>query len=135
MKNFTGKPISIFKNVLTFSFIISFSFVGLAQKTKTVKPSVIAKSTSMRYVPSMASRDYLIPFEDIKKEAKDGRSKRNIPVLGKGSTGDDVLAKNPHPMSQSRQGRAPSLVFDAYSSSSQPTDPSGAVGPNHYFAV
>jgi len=135
MNNSTKNSISIFKIGLTFLFIICFSFAGIAQITKTVKPTVIAKSTSMRYVPSMASRDYLIPFEDIKKEAKDGRSKRNVPVLGKGSTGDDVLAKNPHPMSQSRQGRAPSLVFDAYSSSSQPTDPSGAVGPNHYFAV
>ncbi|NNJ81784.1 MAG: hypothetical protein HKP11_06280, partial [Flavobacteriaceae bacterium] len=89
----------------------------------------------MRYVPSLASRGELIPHRDVVKEAKDGRSHLNIPCPEIGSTGDDVLALNPNPATQSLPGRAPSLVFDAYASGSQPTDPAGAVGPNHYFAV
>ncbi|PQB03736.1 T9SS-dependent choice-of-anchor J family protein [Aureitalea marina] len=99
-------------------------------------PTLIDRSDGMRYVPSLTTRTaQLIPHTDVPGEAKDGRSKRNVPVPGKGSTGDDPLAINPHPSSQSRQGRAPSLVFDAYTSSSNPTDPSGALGPNHYFVV
>ncbi len=38
-------------------------------------------------------------------------------------------------MEQTLPSRAPSVVFDAYASSAQPTDPSLAIGPNHVFVV
>ena len=116
-------------------FVFCFSNNGIAQETDDSKPFIVTSTTSMRYVPSLASRSSLIPAEDVTNEAKDGRSKKSIPVKGTVVESDDILAKNPDPMTGTRNGRAPSLTFDAYSSGSQPTDPSGATGPNHYFAV
>ena len=47
----------------------------------------------------------------------------------------DILAKNPHRLKNKIPTRMPEIVFDTAESSSAPTDPAGAVGPNHYFAV
>lgn len=89
------------------------------------------------YVPSMASRwNDLIPAEDTQEEAKDKRSLTNKVIIGKDNqTEDDYYVRNRHEMEQSIRVMPPSIVFDAYSSGSQPTDPSLAVGPNHVFVV
>lgn len=87
-------------------------------------------------VPSLSSRANLIPGEDSIGEAKDRRSIRASVIIGKNpQTEDDFFYANPNPAAQSRAALPPDLVFDAYSSGSQPTDPAIAVGPNHVFAV
>ena len=48
---------------------------------------------------------------------------------------DDFFVLNRSELEQSITLAPASLVFNAYSSSSQPTDPSLAVGPNHVFIV
>ncbi|MEM7187004.1 MAG: choice-of-anchor J domain-containing protein [Bacteroidota bacterium] len=126
---------SILRTALFVFLIFGFYAEGNAQRNQVQRPEVITETSAVRYVPSLASRSELIPFQDVVQEARDGRSNLNIPCPEVGSTGDDALAMNPHPATQSIPGRAPSLVFDAYSSGSQPTDPAGAVGPNHYLAV
>ncbi len=85
----------------------------------------------MEYVTSMASRpNDLIPSDNSIKEAKDKRSMGNQIVVGKDiQTEDDYFVRNRHDLEQSTRMAAADLVFDAYISGSQPTDPSLAVGP------
>jgi subtilisin-like proprotein convertase family protein len=108
-------------------------------KNEPQKPVQIGVPTKIEQVPSLASRmnSLVRPNLMVKDEAKDGRSRssRIDLVIGKGSKGDDILAKNPHKLTGKISGRSPELVFETGVSSSQPTDPAGAVGPNHYISV
>lgn len=99
-------------------------------------PIYIGLPDRIEYVQSIASRSNLI-IADLseKKEMLDGRASKYDVIAGKGSTGSDILAQNPHPLKNTIDTKAPSLVFETGESGSQPTDPAGAVGPNHYFAV
>ena len=65
----------------------------------------------------------------------DGRSSRYEVVIGKVSVGDDVLAIKSKHLRNKIPSKTPELVFDTGASGSQPTDSSGAVGPNHYISV
>ena len=90
----------------------------------------------MYEVPSLASKwNELIPYVDEVKEIQDGKATPYGIVAGKGSSGEDLLAENQAELYQKIQGKTPSIVFEAALSSSSPTDPAGAVGPNHYVAV
>jgi hypothetical protein len=94
------------------------------------------ESLPMYYVPSLASRSHLIPAEYTEEEAKDRRSIRNKVVIGKEKQDtDDYYVLNRHETEQSIRVMPPSIVFDAYSSGSQPTDPSMAIGLDHVFVV
>ncbi|RLD19010.1 MAG: hypothetical protein DRI69_09340, partial [Bacteroidetes bacterium] len=95
------------------------------------------KVSSVEYVTSMASRpDDLIPSDNSVKEAKDKRSRSNNIVQGKDpQVQDDFFVRNKHEKAQSLRTPPASLVFDAYSSGSQPTDPSLAIGPDHVMVV
>lgn len=67
---------------------------------------------------------------------QDGRASRNLIVPGKDpQIEDDYFVRNPDKMEQVLSGRAPTLVFDAAASNSQPTDPAVGVGPNHVVVV
>ena len=120
--------------ILAFAFLLSlFSF---SQDNDRVGPVATGTSEQMYEVPSLASRmNDLIPYVDETKEMQDGKATPNDIVAGKGSSGDDLLAKNPGELYQKIQGKTPSIVFNAAFTSSSPTDPAGAVGPNHYIAV
>lgn len=110
-----------------------FSFTANAQE----KPNYIGTVSSVEYVSSILSRpNDLIPADNSVKEAKDKRSLGSQIVIGKDpQTEDDYFVKNKHELDQTLKMAPPSLVFDAYSSGSQPTDPSLAVGPNHVMVV
>jgi hypothetical protein len=98
-------------------------------------PSFVGNLTLTGHTPSIQSRiSELPPATDKEEEMMDGRSAKYNVIPGKGSTGDK-LAENPHPLRNMIPGRAPSLVFDAAFSGSQPTDPALAVGPNHVMVV
>jgi hypothetical protein len=121
------------------SFVLLFAFVFMAnaQENEGTGPTYVGTVTSMEYVPSIASRmgDLTAAPTSI-GEAQDGRSSGNKVVIGKDAqTEDDYFVRNQDPLTQKLKGKAPSLVFDAYSSGSSPTDPSMAVGPNHVFVV
>ena len=116
------------------------AFIGHAQESeiKTQGPISVDYPTKIEHVPSLASRTNLILDESVApKEMEDGRIRESkVEVIpGKGSKGPDLLAKNPHPLKNKIPTRMPELVFDTAESGSAPTDPAGAVGPNHYFAV
>lgn len=122
------------KLAYTFFAVALLSVVGMFAQEG---PSYIGTITSMEYVPSIQSRLAEIPaFENVEKEAEDGRSSRHKVIPGKDAqTEDDFFTRNPDPMTGVLQGNPPSIVFDAYQSGSQPTDPSIGVGPNHVVVV
>ncbi len=104
------------------------------------KPFQVLQPDAVDHVPSISSRlDNLTVVDLLEiKEMQDGRGKlkkrHNTIVPGKGSDGDDQLAllqKN----AQQNPNNSAELVFETAASNSQPTDPAGAVGPNHYIAV
>ena len=126
------------KTQLLLKFLILCLTIPIsAQVADKQKPSFIGSVSSMEYVTSLASRQNdWIPSDDSVKEAKDKRSLGNLVVEGKDpQTEDDYYVRNRHEQEQSVRMAPASLVFDAYASGSQPTDPSLAVGPNHVFVV
>ena len=106
-------------------------------KNEPQKPYLIGKPSKVEYVASIASRmnDLVRPDLQQQKEMLDGRSSKYDVVIGKGSEGDDPLAKYSDNLRNSIPSRTPELVFETGASNSNPTDPSGAVGPNHYISV
>jgi hypothetical protein len=117
--------------------IITYTVPVAGQVNVEQKPNFVGAVTSMEYVTSLASRPQdWIPSDTSVKEAKDKRSLENQIVAGQDpQTEDDYYVRNRHEMEQSVRMAPASLVFDAYASGSQPTDPSLAVGPNHVFVV
>lgn len=119
--------------------MLLMSSMMMAQETVPNEPQGVAEygeSLPMFYVPSLASRSVLIPAEYTEEEARDRRSIRNKVVIGKEKQEtDDYFVLNRHETEQSIRVMPPSVVFDAYSSGSQPTDPSMAVGLDHVIVV
>ena len=109
-------------------------------KKQSQKPFQIGLPSKIEKVPSIASRIHSLIRPDLTsdKEMPDGRSRRSSKidvVIGKGSKGDDLLAKHPNKLKGAIHNRTPELVFETGQSGSSPTDPAGAVGPNHYISV
>ena len=117
--------------------IFLFSVTITAQSNQQMNASFIGTATSVEYVTSMASRPQdLTPVSTKIREAKDKRSIANQIAMGQDpQVTDDYFVINKNQMEQSITRAPASLVFDTYSSNSQPTDPSIAVGPNHVMVV
>lgn len=123
---------------LLFAFLLSiFSSSSQAQDNVEAKPTHYGKVSFVEYVSPMASRPGdLLPPDDSIREAKDKRSIGNQIVRGQDpKTQSDYFVRNRHELEQNVSRAPASLVFDTYSSNSQPTDPSLAIGPNHVFVV
>lgn len=115
-------------------FFFAIVFQGQAQEKTNA--TYVGTVGSVVHVPSIASQTNLAPARVKKEQMEDGRASKNIVVPGKDpQTEDDYFVRNPNPLEQKINGREPILVFDAASSSSQPTDPSIGVGPNHAVVV
>jgi len=118
--------------ILLFAFVFNVN----AQKNESQNAFYYGTVTSMVHVPSLASREYLEPADMTPKEAKDKRSGQNNVIIGKDpQTENDYLASNPNRLTGKIQSRDLLFEFQANSSSSSPSDPAGAVGPNHYLSV
>ena len=106
-------------------------------KNEAQKPYSIGVPSKVEHVPSIASRKNNLVRPDLSSNQVmlDGRSSRYEVVIGKVSVGDDVLAIKSKHLRNKIPSKTPELVFDTGASGSQPTDPSGAVGPNHYISV
>lgn len=127
------------KNYLLVSLFMAFACTAYAQEAVPnvpTKADYIGEITAV-HVSSIASRmSEITPAINNSGEANDRRSIRNKVIIGKDTqTEDDYYVRNRHEMEQSVRVSPPSVVFDAYSSNSQPTDPAMAVGPNHVFVV
>ena len=125
---------------LLFTFLLSVFFYtaqAQAQENTEEKPSYYGTISSVEYVTPLVSRpDDLVPPDDSIREAKDKKSIANLIVHGQDpQTEDDYFVRNRQETEQSVSRAPASLVFNTYTSNSQPTDPSLAIGPNHVFVV
>lgn len=119
-----------------FLSLIAFFGVTTFSAQKGEGPTLIGVADKMFEMPSVASKKNPEIWVDKKAEMKDRRFYKHDFLPGKDpQKTDDILAMNPHPLDKKIPGKAPILVFDAASSSSMPTDPTLAVGPNHVFVV
>ncbi len=122
---------------LTLSILLfALIFVANAQENEPSGPTYVGTVGSMIHVPSIASQTNLEPARTKPEVMQDGRASGNKTIVGKDpQTEDDFFVRNPNPLEGKIPGRAPILVFDAAASSSQPTDPSIGIGPNHAVVV
>jgi hypothetical protein len=112
---------------------INYSFA----QNKAEKATSFGKITNVRIVPSIAEQlrtgKFIYADPENIMEAPPKRRLGNKAVPGKGSDVIDAALQTNY---ATRQGRAPSLVFDADTTpQAGVTDPTGAVGPNHYLAA
>tara|TARA_B100000767_G_scaffold161491_1_gene151572 strand:- start:4489 stop:7422 length:2934 start_codon:yes stop_codon:yes gene_type:complete len=124
-------------SIVLIALMLTQTIFSQEVKNEPQKPYMIGKPSKVEYVPSIASRmnDLVRPDLQQQKEMLDGRSSKYDIVVGKGSEGDDPLAKYSDNLRNRTPTREPELVFETGASGSSPTDPSGAVGPNHYISV
>ena len=124
-------------SIVLIALMLTQTIFSQEVKNEPQKPYLIGKPSKVEYVPSIASRmnDLVRPDLQQQKEMLDGRSSKYDVVVGKGSEGDDPLAKYSDNLRNRTPTREPELVFETGASGSSPTDPSGAVGPNHYISV
>lgn len=126
MKNFTR---------LVLLVLMTIGWGMTAQNTDGNAPFYVGQAETVTQMPSIASRTNLIPSTEKEGFVQDGRASKYVIVPGKGNANPDALAQNQHRTAGAIQGKSPSLVFETAFSNSSPTDPSGALGPDHYFAV
>ncbi|MCX6277088.1 MAG: PKD domain-containing protein [Bacteroidetes bacterium] len=111
----------------------SFAFAQNADQPQT--PTLITQSETMIEVPSIAEQianGSFIPAEEKVKEFNPKHWGVNAFIPGKGlPKGNDPLWEKHTQVSQ-RSGRTPILTFVAATAEATPTDPTGAVGPNHF---
>lgn len=98
-------------------------------------PLFTGKARSFKVISPISGKQNLKPAI-VKGEAEDGRSSKNKVIIGKDpQKTNDWLAENKNPLTNKLKTRDLDLVFVGAESSSMPTDPSLAVGPDHVFFV
>ncbi len=109
--------------------------VDAQQSSPQQKATLVTKATYMIKIPSIASQMAAGTFKEAENEAKEFNPKHrdaNKAVPGKGlPKGGDPLWQLQTKASKIK-GKEPILTFQAASASATPTDPTGAVGPNHF---
>ena len=118
-----------------FLLMVSISVIG-QKSNETLKATSVVQTSYMLEVPSIASQIASGTFQEameIPQEVNPKRRDANQAVPGKG------LPAGPDPLWQQQskstmiKGKEPILSFQAAASSTIPTDPTGAVGPNHFM--
>lgn len=126
------------RTILFTFLLLAFSVFGAKAQNQQAAPSTITTLPAPLVVPSIAKQIEAGTFIGIDPNAplRMGNPKRagaNMTVPGKGlPKGDDALVNKQQRVAK-KAGREPSLVFDANVSNYTPSDPTGAVGPNHYL--
>ncbi|WP_299221525.1 GEVED domain-containing protein [uncultured Aquimarina sp.] len=115
-------------------FLFFAIIMGNAQEKEVNKASSVVKAIYLGETPPLSGRT-LIPAKPRSGEINPRRTNGSKVIPGKGSKGVDPLREIQRNTAATHAGRAPSLVFEVNSSSSSPTDPTGAVGPNHYISA
>jgi len=119
------------------AFLLTFSFVHINGQNINgpLNPTLVVTANKVIEIPSIAEQIASGQFEsaeNINKEVNPKRRDANKAVPGKG------LPIGPDPLWQQQskstkiKGKDPILTFEATSSNATPTDPTGAVGPNHF---
>jgi hypothetical protein len=122
--------------ILFLSIFFGFiEFIFAQTGTPVQKATLITKASFMIKVPSIAAQianGEFKPAVDSDKEVNPKHRDANQAVPGKGlPKGTDPLWLQQSKVSKIK-GKDPILTFQAASSNSTPTDPTGAVGPDHF---
>ncbi len=123
-------------NLSLFTALLISSTLLFAQGENELQhATLIGTSEKMIEVLSIASQltnGTFIPARDLNKEVNPKKRGANRAVPGKGlPVGKDPLMDQQIDVATVK-GREPILTFTAASSNTTPTDPTGAVGPNHF---
>lgn len=98
-------------------------------------PTLVTQAFSLTEVPSIAEQIVAGTFKPAVDNGKEFNPKHwgtNTAIPGKGlPKGNDPLWEK-QTRTPLKQGRAPILSFDGATATATPTDPTGAVGPNHF---
>ncbi len=99
------------------------------------KPTYIAHSESVKYVEPLITKHLTPPVQEQKEINPRRNEGRNIIVPGKGlpKGTDPLLQERSHILSHPATN--PLLTFEATHLGVVPSDPTGAVGPNHYVVA
>ncbi len=121
--------------LLMATFALTVLQIQSQTSESTQGPTLIMTSESVIEVPSIASQmadGTFKPAENIPKEFNPKKWGKSNSVPGKGlPKGNDPLIQKQMQV-QAVKGKAPVLTFEAASATATPTDPTGAVGPNHF---
>jgi hypothetical protein len=125
------------KSFLLF-LLLSPAFMAFAQQQGAEKASSFGKFAAPVLVPSIAQqiKDGTFIGVDPNETPRLGQPKRsgaNMTVPGKGTSFQLDPLVDLQKAAVNHPGKDPLLVFDANTSSYTPSDPTGAVGPNHYI--
>lgn len=120
---------------LVFILILFISFSSFSQQKETKRATMSTESVYMRAVGPLIGKK-LIPEEPRTGEINPKRKGANKIVPGKGlPKGPDPLKEKQKNTRNIRTGRVPSLLFEATSTDRAPSDPTGAIGPQHYVSA
>ncbi|RZS92199.1 fibronectin type III domain-containing protein [Aquimarina brevivitae] len=109
------------------------SLGSYAQK-QGMKASSVGKAEYVRVIPAISKMDNIISAKGMMKDGQEKKRGRNTFVPGKGLP----AAGQQDPLMQKQQKSQRAAIstevanFQSHSGFSTPTDPTGAVGPNHY---
>jgi hypothetical protein len=124
------------KKIFSTIIVLFIVFTLTAQNKKPVKATHSGKITNYRFVSSLADQiknGTFIPADNTPRKGNPKRQGANKTIPGKGfPKGIDPLVEK-QINSIKKQGRAPIVVFDADIAQAGVSDPTGAVGPNHYI--
>jgi len=124
----------LLKKIVVIVFLFSV-ITGISQEKEVMNASMTSSSTYMREVGPLVGKT-LVPEKPRKGNINPRRIDANKVVPGKGLPfGKDPLLTQQKNSVIVRANKAPSLTFEANASASAPTDPTGAIGPNHYVSA
>lgn len=124
----------LLKKIVVISFLF-FVAIGFSQKKEIMNASMVSTAAYMRAIEPLAGKK-LLPGTPREGKINPRRTDANKIVPGKGfPRGMDPLLAKQKSTQVMRAGKAPSLTFEVNSSDRSPSDPTGAVGPNHYVSA
>ncbi len=116
------------KYLLMCLVILLSSYNVYSQENIEAQPVLMGSSKAVPSQP-LSSKELVPPIEEFKiYNPRNRGSNKIVPGKGYPKTKDAAWQKEPGEIT----GKKPILNFTAATSNSTPTDPTGAVGPNHY---
>ncbi len=116
-----------------FTLFVFCSFGLLAQTGGSMKASLTGKAAYMREIPAFSKMENIISASEKNQDGQAKRRGKNTYIPGKGfPRNGDPLVKLQKNNAAKMALKAPLVSFDAHEGTSTPTDPTGAIGPNHY---
>ncbi len=124
----------LLKKILVVSVFLTM-FLGYSQEKKVSNPTTVVTAVDFNKVEPLRSKK-LIPAVPKKGRVNPKSWSSSKVVPGKGyPKGPDPLVAKQKSVTNTKKGKAPSLVFQSGSTGADPSDPTGAVGPNHYVSA